>query len=501
VHGEELFRARSLLVERPGSSDGLVASCADCHERDGRDLQYFAYSSYSIIARSEFHGLSREDGRDIAAYIRGLALLDRDGNPYPPPGRPWNPPYQPGPGLDDRPIHEWAAGAGLEWVLASDDETREHLFPDGIDHEAMSRGVNLRELPVAVQFPDWNQWLPRVHPLDSWGDTAAWQDALAEYEGQRDLEEPGDYRLWNLVSRVGDLRNQSRADGWDYLTFITARNSAQRWGALRLWEIHQFNHLQDRVNEVSPEVEPRGWLRSGRVIFDLGPHILGNKGEEVNEGQWYFGAGRRGWGVWTHKWYYAQSVIAPGGNNRTVQTPVDWGYQGAFERSYAGNIEPSGWRAVALWLERMEIMTIPCSTAPGTTRCFGSHTATPAWLGQATDDGALYANVSAEDRARLLNWGIDAWVDAAERWEPDDYVRDGSVGSWEDASYVPSAETHRDRLTHQRHPAAYVFQQRADFGAFGVSARVCERLGAWGASMWPLDDWASFDCGAAGDPP
>src|SRR5207245_1860477 len=26
-----------------------------------------------------------------------------------------------------------------------------------------------REIPLALQLPDWNHWLPRVHPLDAWG--------------------------------------------------------------------------------------------------------------------------------------------------------------------------------------------------------------------------------------------------------------------------------------------------------------------------------------------
>ncbi len=34
-----------------------------------------------------------------------------------PQATPWNPPYQPGPGLDSRPAVEWAAGAGIDAVL------------------------------------------------------------------------------------------------------------------------------------------------------------------------------------------------------------------------------------------------------------------------------------------------------------------------------------------------------------------------------------------------
>src|SRR5215469_13543965 len=72
-------------------------------------------NSPRIVARSHFHGLTTLQGEQIASYIRSL--------PLPSPGRPWNPPYQPGPGLDKQPVWAWAAGAGLEWVLPNDHDT------------------------------------------------------------------------------------------------------------------------------------------------------------------------------------------------------------------------------------------------------------------------------------------------------------------------------------------------------------------------------------------
>jgi hypothetical protein len=55
-----------------------------------------------------FHGLSELQGRQIASYIRTANT--------PNPGRPWNPPYQPGPSLDAQPVVNWAAGAGVDWA-------------------------------------------------------------------------------------------------------------------------------------------------------------------------------------------------------------------------------------------------------------------------------------------------------------------------------------------------------------------------------------------------
>ncbi|HVH73115.1 MAG TPA: hypothetical protein VNB49_18670, partial [Candidatus Dormibacteraeota bacterium] len=184
--GRELWQTASLVSSSLRNSPRIQAHCADCHAQDGRDLKYFNFSNGSIIARSGFHGLSTLEGEQIASYIRSL--------PFPNPGRPWNPPYQPGPRLDDQPISSWAAGAGLAWVLDQDTEALPYLLTTdsgrskiltnppgnppnlrelaGLITPKLFRpdgNLNPREIPIALQLPDWSHWLPRVHPKDAWG--------------------------------------------------------------------------------------------------------------------------------------------------------------------------------------------------------------------------------------------------------------------------------------------------------------------------------------------
>jgi hypothetical protein len=159
----------------------IQARCADCHTQDGRDLKHFNFSNTSIIARSRFHGLSTEQGPQIASYIRTL--------PVPNPGRPWDPPYQPGPAVDEKPVSEWAAGSGIAWVLDNDAQILPDLLGihrqqsgsgsagslsqpdlrtvlDRINHDVLSpdRNLNPQEIPIALRLPDWSQWLPRIIP-------------------------------------------------------------------------------------------------------------------------------------------------------------------------------------------------------------------------------------------------------------------------------------------------------------------------------------------------
>ena len=133
-------------------------------------MKYFNYSDKSIIARSKYHGLSDEDSNAIASYIRTLNV------PYQEKGRPWNPPYQPGPGLDSKPVSSWAAGAGIEAVVDYDLQTYKALFPNGTDAGIkyddgvgpinFNKSLNMREIPIVIQMPDWKDWLPRNHLKD-----------------------------------------------------------------------------------------------------------------------------------------------------------------------------------------------------------------------------------------------------------------------------------------------------------------------------------------------
>ena len=163
--GQALWTADNILQDSRGQP--IRASCSGCHAENGYDLKYFNYSDESIISRANVHGLSREQGEQIAQYIRDLP------SPASANGRPWNPPYQPGPQADDDAF-EWAAGQGLKNV-AEDDKTLLADMYGNTDPSAeqietaiggLASNTNLRTQRVAVQFPDWNEWLPVEHPRD-----------------------------------------------------------------------------------------------------------------------------------------------------------------------------------------------------------------------------------------------------------------------------------------------------------------------------------------------
>ncbi len=197
--GQALWTGRNILIKSPIVPRTIRAACSDCHAADGRDLQYFNYSNESIVQRSRFHGLSEEQGKDIAAYLRA-SLFARV--PHVAAAAPWNPPYQPGPGLDAKPIVEWAAGAGLGAVLLDGKRFVKAFVGQPIDDTPLSvtqaeldramdptKILNTREMPIPMQFPDWNAWLPVVHPLDVWTPDSGQSTGLFEtgYQGNEPL--------------------------------------------------------------------------------------------------------------------------------------------------------------------------------------------------------------------------------------------------------------------------------------------------------------------------
>ena len=368
--GEALWEAEDLLRESPLGDRTLHASCASCHASEGEDLKYFNYSNRSIVERSRFHGLTAAQGEQIASYIRTRPA------PAPKGARPWNPPYQPGPGLDARPATEWAAGAGLDWVLDDDAEMLAHIFPGGTTSEAIAAvastrdTMNVREMPIALQLPDWNDWLAEEHPAEPfmWGDRFYEEVPHTTYRAALDaLDAGGAALLRETPSRVaaGDLlaliddqagaatsflkmggpqpcRNtgvhnspaftlleRNRADRPTSADFASGdpdfcerwMRSVLHWSAVKQWEVQQRFALDDAAPDVYPYGEARSWLGSRRQVFGLAPHRSGNDSYQFSHTSRAHGA------FLNAAWYQLQVILNAGNRNPQNHRPPDWKYQ------------------------------------------------------------------------------------------------------------------------------------------------------------------------------
>ncbi len=361
--GRELWRTASLAASGLPDSPRIQAHCGDCHAQDGRDLKYFNFSNASIVARARSHGLSTLQSEQIASYIRSL--------PLPHPGRPWNPPYQPGPGLDEQPISSWAAGAGLARVLDQDMDTLPYLVrqrgngmnpvsskaadapnlrelvgqitpnmfrPDG--------NLSAREIPIALELPDWNQWLPRVHPKDAWG-TAFTQSAFAtSYDGETTPESKSktgkkpplrtllaatqttDHDLRPVVAafaqwseaRHSFLGRLGKADAAWSPELSNKVYSTQLWQLVKTWEMMQEFGLEGRGRDlIGSTADSRTWCNI--IPGDAAPAAA-----HIPNGPAGVGGSALTNEYLTAAWYELQIVLNSGDHQHRDRGPVDWVY-------------------------------------------------------------------------------------------------------------------------------------------------------------------------------
>jgi hypothetical protein len=342
-------------------------------------LKYFNFSNASIVARSRFHGLSTLQGEQIASYIRSL--------PLPHPGRPWNPPYQPGPGLDEQPISNWAAGAGLAWVLDQDAHAMPYLLGQHGDRMSGATpsppgnapnlrelveqvtpdifrpdgNLNPREIPIALQLPDWSGWLPRVHPKDAWGPDFTQSEFAALYGGQTSPEgksnhgtkQPLRVLLASAQSADHDIRpvvaafaEWSQARRGFLRRFVQTKTvwspaltnkvySTQLWQLVKTWEMMQEYGLEGRGRDLfGLTADSRTWCNTipaetapSAALIPDGPAGVGGSAL-TNE---YFIAA----------WYELQIVLNSGNHQHRDRSPVDWVYMiGRFHDLYVQTHQP-----------------------------------------------------------------------------------------------------------------------------------------------------------------
>jgi len=368
--GELLFHAAQLKdsgwVGNYYPNRRINAKCASCHAQKGRDLQFFAFSNWSIIVNSIHRGLTPEDGRDIAAYIRSNASnAPRCAN-----ARPWNPPYQPGPGLDSGPAACWAAGAGLDYYLEYDGDMLEFMEPLQIDLTAKSTQLNVRETPIPIQLPDILHWWPTVapedfeatggrYPVGNFTQTKIWEEyqwLRTHFEGsyadptrytttardhyQRMISHTNAQNSINVGWVQWQTKNKhwwnSGVNQWSYSPEqVKATYSYGQWFSIKNWELmHEFGLEQLPNNSYPTTSEPRQWYTIN--IFDVSPNLLG-----VNPGspqlKWATHdptMSHEDAGNWQRyvslAWYWAQFVLSPYWGNTGYQRPMDWQYTYGF---------------------------------------------------------------------------------------------------------------------------------------------------------------------------
>ena len=503
--GQELWHTASLLASSLPNSPRIQAHCSDCHAHDGRDLKYFNFSNTSIVARSRFHGLTAIQGEQIASFIRSLTL--------PNPGRPWNPPYQPGPGSDAKPISDWAAGAGLSWVLDQDVNGLKYLLapPGGHIEEAASNtpandsdlqqlvaqitpyifrpdgNLNAREIPIAIQLPDWNQWLPRIHPKDAWGEDFSRSEFATMYDGgtssgtsrlqpktslrtlltaaqtsDSDLRSAGPaFARWSRSRRAFLGRLVKKRTVWS--SELTNKvYSAQLWQLMKTWEMTQEFGLEAKGSIFFGEAaESRTWCNT--VPADTAPAAV-----HIPDGPAGVGGSSLTNEYLSAAWYELQILVNSGNHQHHNRSPVDWVYViGQFHDLYVQSHNP----------EPVRLLVAVTKALQSTGTRLGPDNYSEGWRPEQNVDPRIvvspywapfFSPFPFEMRRAIAESMLAAWLEKTLSYRIVEYLP------------IPRVQYHYDPGLYSDISGGQVWEGARQFRLAGVSDDLVERLVNWG---------------------
>lgn len=513
--GKQLWHQRDLLIDG-WNGPQITASCADCHVKNGYDLEYFAYSNKSIVQRSRFHGLSENQGKKIAAYIRSIQIETEDGRTIDPPGRPWNPPYQPGPTAagsrsefgprkngksfsELNPVH-WAAGAGSQWAMTYDRNIKSYVFPNGMSSNAtknlINEQINLREIPVALQMPDWNEWLPSVHPMDVWGSEftnhEVWRwyteevpNLIQKAKNQNEPKKAANAAkyIWGNLMEGNKFRPSSAPAPYDDPTDLgVAKLARMQWGLTKTFEVLQPNHFENDAQEAyGSEAEPLQWLSDARVLFDQAPHIQGPvKGSTGGIMDRYHDAA----------WYQLQMVVNAGSGMTSGQKPMDWKYHYG-HISAVNNPDHHSWQYVASYIKILQVAEgLPASHSEDQPEGWFLRHMTPGALDRTHHWATPLKShngrgLSDGEYRQVLNVLLRALGDGLTTEPLSEWSRQSGQFGIEPESFTPQMMHRYDCCTYANH--FWSVLQRA--GEAGVDYNVLRPLAQWAGNAWPKGDW------------
>ncbi len=550
AEGGRLWREAALLDSPLPDAPPIAATCASCHARDGRDLEYFAFSNRSIEERAVFHGLSATEAEQIASYVRSLRAEGVERR-----GRPWNPPYQPGPGLDAQPVEAWAAGAGLDAVLERDADMLPHLFPNGTSPQAVAEVVstrgtlNTREMPVALQLPDWQAWLPEQAPEDVWGAAVFGEGPYVAYlDAHQALGGGGAARMRTDPAAVygGELRatlDAVRKRAQDFVKLFGAQpcrdaaiysapawqmlgvggpspdlndgdpswcegpmRSMNHWNAVKQWELFQEYGLEDATADVYPSGETRGWTGQWRHVFDLAPHRIGNNSF------WFQHQDKRAGAYANTAWYQLQVVLQAGNRDPRNHRPPDWKYhQNHLWHASDETGQPHPLRQLEGFVKMYQNLDMrpPDGATPDPDHPLTADRGPVGdgwWLWHVSPirfhspfprsnyDQKRQMMLTLDDvepglHATVMNALLAAFLEKSTTYAPERWQRGDGPGRLDPADYVPTAWDGSGYEFDEAHHANVIYRVVPRLREVGLDDALVNDLADWGASLWPGGDW------------
>jgi hypothetical protein len=476
LNGSNLWFTATLRSSWNGTNTS--SHCTDCHAERGEDLRYFGFSDLSIFQRGRIHGLTDTDAKDVVAYINGLPEAKMSAA--------WHPPYQPGPGLDNRPAELWAAGAGMDWVLDKDSDTFRYLFGTNAPSFNFTNTINTRELPVSLELPSWSEWLPLVNPAEFYGsDFDELRDFMSDLkqqatpEGLKQLLDAFAGRWSNFMVIKEALHHTG-----DVALDQQALYSLSQWRNVKVWDIVHGKHWEAmgrRYFEWSETVD-RVWPDNSAVFTTSPNFTMRDRSRLLNLRD----ASDVTYAYVDQKWYWLAMVLNDAQHHRSVTSPIDWGYLQA--NVYTLTQAAGGWP-----LKAQQLVTLTKSAESSSADQTNNenwftafHNTIPQLILPGRSGGTPWTGYDASTANSILN----AWFTEWERWiyqlgrdhfiQKTGEVVEGYASADYNTSYAvnPEIMVHRNNLVSLR--------------ALGASENLLARLKNVGSYLWPNANWSGY---------
>jgi hypothetical protein len=486
--GQSLYQAGALTQPVPGGSPvALKAHCGDCHTKDGRDLKYFNYSNNSIYVRSRFHGMSDTQANQLVSYIRSLKT------PAPATARPWNPPYQPCPGIDSQPVSAWAAGAGLSAVLSSDAAMLPYVAPTQSAADFDPNGnLSIRNTPIAYQMLDWNHWLPTIHPIDGYGSTFTSSQAFKDYSTLSAGLVPNSASAYQ--AQAGTLANWSTDTGsfrssvepaqsdssWSNAKTAQKIYGIQQWQTVKLWELNQTFGLEAIPQAIfGATADSRSWATN--IPFQTSPSISrippGSPG--IHNGS------ETTFNNVSFLWYHLQLVLNSANKQQACTAPVDYGYFYGFISAQGRTSSPQAMFYLAVLQKGLQESNNGYGPQYGCGDGWDWGVNDPSFLVQVPNLSSsenIWSGLSATTRAALINSYMTQWIATVTKFTPAQFYAGGWTTSSETTSESWYGGEWAGRMAFSIPRLKYL----------GMTQTLATQVANWAATVWPGKNWSAF---------
>jgi hypothetical protein len=388
-------------------------------------------------------------------------------------------------------VANWSAGAGLSTVLNSDAEMQPYILPGGSDAGWGSTAIlNTRELPIPLQLPDWNAWLPQIHPSDGFGAAFTGSAASTFYSVLRSALQPNsttayynalsDFDSW-FVGVQGFGQQNDLNVTWTPAQSTKVYSFAQ-WVMVKQWELNQEFGLEGMPQvPFGSTAELRGWL--GNQSFNTSPNML-----HIPAGAGFANGTNVAREYFAYIWYHLQAVLNDGQGRQSGTSPIDYGYVEGVNKDLsmtAGNAP--GASLQLMWLVKSLQELTQAGIGPQAPLSTGfSPTANCPYVLTNLGFSSVWSATSPSLETSLITDYVQQWFAQVQRYTKAQYYQgtDGGGRPWASASQIPSA----DDSVQQFDGELWYMLPRLRY--IGVNPTLVNQISAWAANLWPAGNWA-----------